>query len=89
VSRPRVLYVTKYTGGGAAISLYKLLKELDRDSYEPVVLCLRLDADQRPCSKPQGQVGRKRRLSAADTRPGSSASVVLSSSENRLCVQQV
>lgn len=42
MSRPRVLYVTKYTGGGAAISLYKLLKELDRDSYEPVVLCLRL-----------------------------------------------
>jgi glycosyltransferase involved in cell wall biosynthesis len=42
IGRPRVLYVTKYTGGGAAISLYRLLTGLDRDRYEPLVLCLRV-----------------------------------------------
>ena len=36
--RHRILYVQRPTGGGSAASLYELLRGLDREVYEPVVL---------------------------------------------------
>jgi len=39
--RARVLFITPgpLLGGGATVSLYRLLKHMDRQRYEPIVLC--------------------------------------------------
>ena len=39
--RRRILYVQRPTGGGAAVSLYELVKALDTGIYEPIVLFYR------------------------------------------------
>jgi glycosyltransferase involved in cell wall biosynthesis len=41
MSKARVLFINPdpLIGGGAAISLYRLIKHLDRQRYEPIVLC--------------------------------------------------
>jgi len=41
MSRVRVLFITPgpLLGGGATVSLYRLIKHLDRQRYEPIVLC--------------------------------------------------
>ncbi len=41
MSRARVLFITPgpLLGGGATVSLYRLIRHLDRQRYEPLVLC--------------------------------------------------
>ena len=41
MNKVRILFITPgpLLGGGATVSLYRLIKHLDRQRYEPIVLC--------------------------------------------------
>ncbi len=41
--RPKILYIQKPPGGGSVVALYDMVKMLDKEKFEPVILCYELN----------------------------------------------
>ncbi|MCY7421113.1 MAG: glycosyltransferase family 4 protein [Chitinophagaceae bacterium] len=41
--RPKILYIQKPPGGGSVVALYDMVKVLDKEKFEPVILCYELN----------------------------------------------
>ncbi len=41
--RPKILYIQKPPGGGSAVALYDMVKALDQQKFEPIILCFELN----------------------------------------------